>query len=119
MHRLEGGVVVVVVGEPEPDVVRPQVVGVLDEGRLSGKVLVQLLGQDHLVQLVLAIHVRLLVPVIGKLQSERKLKNNSKIKNFIFVSVTLKLCQSSACHNFYLSRTFERTTSRLSIEIFE
>ena len=92
MHRLEGGVVVVVVGEPEPDVVRPQVVGVLDEGRLGGKVLVQLLGQDHLVQLVLAIHVRLLVPVIGKLQSERKLKKNSKIQNSIFVSVTLKLC---------------------------
>ena len=86
MHRLEGGVVVVVVGEPEPDVVRPQVVGVLDKGRLSGKVLVQLLGQDHLVQLVLAIHVRLLVPVIGKLQSERKLKKNSKIKNSIFKS---------------------------------
>ncbi len=47
MNRLEGGEVVLIVGEPEPDVIGPEEVRVADQREFVGEVCAQLFRQDH------------------------------------------------------------------------
>ena len=67
MNGLERGVVVVVVGEPEPDVIRSKEVGVLRQGRFVRIVSIQLFRQNHVSKFEFAIDVCQNVPMMRKL----------------------------------------------------
>ena len=69
VDRLEWRVVLLVVGKPEPDVIRPQEVCVPDEGDLLRDVPVQVVRENHVPELEPQTGVLLVVPVEEELQS--------------------------------------------------
>jgi len=79
VDRLERSVVLLVVGEPEPDVIRPQEVGVPDEGDLLRDVPVQVVRKNHVPELKPQTRVLLVVPVEEELQSNLEFSGNTWI----------------------------------------
>ena len=75
MDGLERGEVLLVVGEPEPDVIGPQEVGVSNERDLVGEVCVQVVRHDHVPELEPEAGVQLVVVVEEEL---------GKIKNYFW-----------------------------------
>ena len=78
MDGLEGRVVLLVVGEPEPDVIRPEEVGVPDEGDLLRHVGVQVVRQHHVPEFEPQAGVLLVVKV------EEELKQTESCLNILF-----------------------------------